>query len=159
MAKKSAWSPFGRGAQSASYTLRSGVWTLRRKIHLMMDTPSWTKGPNFINNKSIAVICWQGLLNILSTRKNLRLNSQLPVLCPACLHCLVKYHRKALVSSFYQCIEACPVQSELHSWIPKLHWTDLIGNLGRDFRYKKRPPLCLERTKVRLLPASLSPGP
>lgn len=41
-------------------------------------------------------------------------------------------------------------------WISHLHKKDLIENLGRNFPYKRRPPLCLSGTRFRLLPKSVS---
>lgn len=38
------------------------VWTLKRNSAAEMDSPWSTKSWNFTNNKSLAAICWQGLL-------------------------------------------------------------------------------------------------
>lgn len=37
-------------------------------------------------------------------------------------------------------------------WKPHLHKIELIGNLGRNFFYKRQPPLCLSRAHFQFLP-------
>lgn len=69
------------------------LWTLRRKIHWMLDlrrnlsagmNSGWsTKGPNFVN-KSLVVIYSQ-VLPEHSKYQEKQTNSQLPTLYPACL--------------------------------------------------------------------------
>lgn len=43
------------------------MWTLRRNLSAAMDSPRSTKGPDFINNKSLAAVCWQGRLCLYCT--------------------------------------------------------------------------------------------
>ena len=53
------------------------MWILRRNLSPATDFPRSTEGPNFTNNKTLPVICWQGLLT--DPRKTLRWYSGLPV--------------------------------------------------------------------------------
>ncbi|XP_011361970.1 uncharacterized protein LOC105294453 isoform X1 [Pteropus vampyrus] len=83
----------------------------KKELFAEMDSSLSAKGPHFMNNKSLPAIC----SCTLYIKKNLRLNSWLLPLCPTGLCQLVNHCRETLVSSFYQWIETCTVQSELYN--------------------------------------------
>lgn len=74
------------------------IWTSRRNLAVEMNSLGSTKGPDFINSKSSSHLLTEVSL-ILCTRKNLRLNSWLPILCLA-LFMLCQPPQGNLVSSF-----------------------------------------------------------
>lgn len=49
--------------------------------------PIVNQGSKFYYNKKLVTVCWRAS-QVLYKKRNLRLNSRLPQLCPACLRCL-----------------------------------------------------------------------
>lgn len=93
-----------------------------------MDSPQLNEGPHFINNKSLAAICWQGLLKHSAHQEEPHIDCLLPALCPACLCPLSEQLQEKPV--FCQRPEARPFQSELHNLYKQTE------NLGGNFSYK-----------------------
>lgn len=105
--------------------------TQRRKIHLMctlrsnlsagVDSPGSTRGPNFMNNKNLAAICWQGFFTY-------SVYSWLPALCPACLN---KPSESTTARKPWFCLSTNGMRLALSNqnytiWICYLHeWTSL----------------------------------
>lgn len=113
MSTKVIWCPF---------------WTLKRKIHLMWilrrNLPaevdySWsTEGLHFVNNKSLVLICSQGLFHILCVPGRF---SDWTLSFPhsaslSLLYLWINHYREALGLYFYQGTETCLVQLELRNW-------------------------------------------
>lgn len=117
------------------------TWTLRRNLSSEMDFRRSTESRKFLIG-----IQWpfaeRGSSHTPYTRKNLRLNSQLPALCPTCA---TNQLRPALS------------HQNRTIYIPHFYKKDLIGKLGGNFHYTRWPPLCLGGTHFTLLPESVSP--
>lgn len=130
------------------------MWTPRRTLSAETDSPRSTKGPHFMNDRSLVVICWQRLLTHSTPGRTSDWTPLLSTLCPAHLYHLINCCREPLVSLFYQQTETSFVQSELYKlyphlnpywsirtarfrpirtagiWVPHFRKADLIGNLG-----------------------------
>lgn len=122
-----------------------------------MNSPWSTKGPHFINNRSLVAICWWApqVLCIPGRTSDWIRGFPHPA---ACLWRESAPGGKPLLHLSTNRLRPVLSTQDCTIWVPHLHKTDLIENLGRIFHYKRRLPLCLSGTQFRLLPESVSAG-